>query len=357
VVFVSSDRSEADFTGYYKEMPWLAVPFPRRDVKEALSKKFKVSGIPSLVILDAEANTITTDGRSKVSSDPKGAGFPWKPKPFTEIIGDTFLKGDTKVGKEAIAGKTLGIYFSAHWCPPCRGFTPKLAQHYKTYKERGLPLEIIFSTGDRSESEFKDYYKEMQDAGGDWLAIPWANSAQRSDLDSLFGVGGIPCLVIVDEHGHVINKNARGLVDSDPTGESFPWAPPAVGNLAQPEGLNDTASICVLMEGATPEQQKDIIRHMTSVSERYIAAAKAKSEDPQYLFFTACAADGPVPRIRAMCGLPSDDTLVTLLILDIGDNGAFYKSDEASITEATIEAFIKAYEAKSIARQQLQRPE
>merc|ERR1719159_1649721 len=76
VVFVSSDRSEADFKGYYKEMPWLAVPFARRDVKEALSKKFKVQGIPSLVILDAEANTITTDGRSKVASDPKGDGFP-----------------------------------------------------------------------------------------------------------------------------------------------------------------------------------------------------------------------------------------------------------------------------------------
>jgi len=263
----------------------------------------------------------------------------------------------TKVGKEAIAGKTLGIYFSAHWCPPCRTFTPKLAQHYKAYKEKGLQFEIIFSTGDRSEAEFKDYYKEMQSAGGDWLAIPWAKSAERAGLDSLFGVTGIPCLVIVDEHGRVINKNARGLVDSDPTGESFPWAPPSVGNLAQPEGLNETPSICVLMEGATPEQQKDIVRQMTNVSERYIAAAKAKDEDPQYLFFTACAADGPVPRIRTMCGLPSDDMSVTLLMLDIDDNGAFYKSDEVSITEATIEAFIKAYEAKAIQRQQLQRPQ
>merc|ERR1712110_541325 len=118
-------------------MPWLTVPFSRRDVKEALSKQFKVQGIPTLVILDREGNVITTDGRSKVLSDPKGDAFPWVPKSFSEAIGNSFRKGDAVVGKEAIAGKTLGIYFSAHWCPPCRGFTPTLAKHYKAYKEKG----------------------------------------------------------------------------------------------------------------------------------------------------------------------------------------------------------------------------
>ena len=28
----------------------------------------------------------------------------------------------------------VGIYFSAHWCPPCRGFTPKLAESYLEMK-------------------------------------------------------------------------------------------------------------------------------------------------------------------------------------------------------------------------------
>merc|ERR1711977_662116 len=99
VVFVSSDRSQSDFNSYYKEMPWLAVPFAHRDVKEALSKKFKVQGIPTLVILDAEGNVITKDGRSKVASDPKGAQFPWKPPSFADIIGEKFRRGDTIVGK------------------------------------------------------------------------------------------------------------------------------------------------------------------------------------------------------------------------------------------------------------------
>merc|ERR1719265_2191028 len=144
-----------------------------------------------------------------------GQAFPWKAKPFMEAIGNSFLKGDALVGKDAIAGKTLGIYFSAHWCPPCRGFTPVLAKHYKAYKERGLPFEVLFSTGDRDEASFDAYYKEMIADGGDWLAIPYAESDRRSALDDLFGVSGIPCLVIVDENGVVLNKNARGAVQQD----------------------------------------------------------------------------------------------------------------------------------------------
>jgi len=25
----------------------------------------------------------------------------------------------------------LGLYFSAHWCPPCRAFTPELLKEYR----------------------------------------------------------------------------------------------------------------------------------------------------------------------------------------------------------------------------------
>merc|ERR1712151_774164 len=139
--------------------------------------------------------------------DPAGKNFPCRPKPFVDIIGDKFLKGDSTVGKEALAGKTLGIYFSAHWCPPCRAFTPKLCEKYKAIKEKGLPFEIIFSTGDRDNESFQSYYKEMAGAGGDWLAIPFSDEKRRDALDALFEVQGIPTFVIVAENGKVINKN------------------------------------------------------------------------------------------------------------------------------------------------------
>jgi len=358
VVFVSSDRSDSDFNSYYKEMPWLALPFARRDVKEALSKKFKVQGIPTLVLLDAEGNIITADGRSKIASDPQGAQFPWKPRPFKEMIGDQFRKGDTMVGKEAISGKVLGLYFSAHWCPPCRGFTPQLAEHYKAYKEAGIPFEVIFVTGDRTEKEFNEYFKDMQSAGGDWLALPWSCSAQRDELNSLFEVSGIPCLVIVDENGQVINKNARGAISQDPRGAAFPWAPPLVGDMGAPEGIDESPSVCIFMEMVTSEQQKAITSEMERVAEFHAASAKFKGEDPEFRFFCAKASEGPVPRIRKMCEIPIDDASAPqMLLLDLSDNGGFYKSEETEITGASINAFIKSYQSKTCERQQMKPPQ
>jgi nucleoredoxin len=42
LVFVSSDRSEAEFHEYYNSMPWLALPYQQRDLKEKLSELFQV---------------------------------------------------------------------------------------------------------------------------------------------------------------------------------------------------------------------------------------------------------------------------------------------------------------------------
>ena len=68
------------------------------------------------------------------------------------------------------------MYFSAHWCPPCRGFTPKLAEWYNNFKKlpNGDKLEIVFVSSDRDEKTFKEYYAEMP-----WLALPYADRDKK----------------------------------------------------------------------------------------------------------------------------------------------------------------------------------
>lgn len=80
IIWVSSDRSDEDFYKYFAKMPWLAVPFPvASSVLQKLAPKYKVEGIPYLVILDGTTGEIVTlDGLDNVLNDPYGLSFPWK---------------------------------------------------------------------------------------------------------------------------------------------------------------------------------------------------------------------------------------------------------------------------------------
>jgi thiol-disulfide isomerase/thioredoxin len=43
-----------------------------------------------------------------------------------------------------------GSSLAAHWCPPCRGFTPKLADYYRKVTGDDKNLEIVYVSFDRS---------------------------------------------------------------------------------------------------------------------------------------------------------------------------------------------------------------
>jgi len=62
-VFVSLDRDDASFNEYFQKMPWASLPFDNESstVKKNLSESLKVSGIPSLVVLDAKTGYFITD--------------------------------------------------------------------------------------------------------------------------------------------------------------------------------------------------------------------------------------------------------------------------------------------------------
>jgi len=114
-------------------------------------------------------------------------------------------------GADALAGKkVVGIYFSAHWCPPCRTFTPVLKDFYEALVEQGCELEMVFVSSDRSQADMAAY---MTEAHGDWLAVPHGSPAAQQ-LSSQFQVSGIPTLVFLRADGTVVEREGRGLVTS-----------------------------------------------------------------------------------------------------------------------------------------------
>jgi nucleoredoxin len=346
VVFVSSDRDEAAFTEYANEQPWLALPYDKRDLKTCLSKRFKVSGIPTLVILDGTTGEVVTkDGREAVSEDPTGVNFPWKPPTFWEALGDTFLKGTdgetVEVEELKGEGKVIGLYFSAHWCPPCRAFTPQLVKSY-TEHLKAKNLEIIFVSSDRDSKAFQEYFATMP-----WLAIP-NGDPRKAKLSKIFDVSGIPSFVLVDAAtGATINANARGKISSDPTGAEFPYHPKAFGDLEDPDGINDELSLCVMLEGCDEATTSAAVAALESVA----AASKAAKEDTN--FYVAEKAGDLATRIRDMTELGKAGATPQMLLMDIPDEGGYYVSDAKEVTKETIAAFIDAYKAKSLTRQQL----
>merc|ERR1712144_166571 len=94
---------------------------------------------------------------------------------------------------EVLAGKEFVVlYFSAHWCPPCRGFTPHFAEWYKNGGSE--KCEVVFVSWDQEEDSFNDYFSSMP-----WTAVCY--DGPRNDVAGSNGipnVGGIPSVVVMN---------------------------------------------------------------------------------------------------------------------------------------------------------------
>ncbi|XP_035690960.1 nucleoredoxin-like [Branchiostoma floridae] len=346
IIFVSSDKDQASFDEYYATMPWLALPYPDRDTKAKLSKKFKVQGIPTFVILDAcTGKVITKDGRLRVSEDPVGAFFPWHPPPLSEILQGKLLRRNEDTTEEVdistLAGKPVGLYFSAHWCPPCRKFTPVLAKAYQKIKEDNKDFEIIFASSDRLEDSFNDYFKTMP-----WLALPYEDP-RKTTLSQMYGITGIPTLIIVEnlQTGKIITKEGREAVGSDPEGKEFPWMSKPLNLLDQQHAgtLNRETSVILFTDGSD-KGLEDAKQALQQIADESYAKATEKGDDPEMYFFYA-GEDDLVDSLRDFANL--DDREPQLVVLDIPDQ-KIYVCPEEEITQEVAKAFIDQYLAGSL---------
>merc|ERR1712146_599260 len=119
---------------------------------------------------------------------------------------NSLAKNLTKNGKKSTANLVMGkravlIYFSAHWCPDCRGFTPILAKAYRMYTAVMKDVEVVFVSKDHDDKAFNEYFREMP-----WTAIPF-QSAKIRELSNKYRVDWIPQLVVLDADGDEVTNN------------------------------------------------------------------------------------------------------------------------------------------------------
>ncbi len=134
------------------------------------------------------------------AEETAGTAKPWYEETFSKL---TNAAGED-VPVANLKDKIVGVYFSASWCPPCRGFTPQLVKFYNqgAGKEN---FEIVFVSSDKTADDMKNYMKKDSMP---WKAIPFGD-ASAGALKRKLGIRGIPTLVIYGSDGKIISRNAR----------------------------------------------------------------------------------------------------------------------------------------------------
>jgi len=108
-----------------------------------------------------------------------------------------------KVPVSELVGKTVILYFSAKWCPPCRDFLPTLVKEYKKIKEKHSDFEIIFISFDRDQSSYDEFFSDMP-----WLALPLGDE-RKELLMKKFRIRGIPSLIVIGPSGLTLTRDAK----------------------------------------------------------------------------------------------------------------------------------------------------
>jgi nucleoredoxin len=337
LVFCSLDNDEEEYKEYTATMPWLCMPFDAPESK-VLARKYKADGIPHLVILNGDGEVITMEGTGEVMDDSEGKNFPWKPKSFRELwTAENVLVNKEPVTSSTLKDKHLMLYFSASWCPPCRMFTPKLSEAYTKMKALGHDFELLFISSDRDQDSFDEYYKKMS-----FGALPFEHRELKSALSKKFGVSGIPKLIMLgpeDENGErpLINDSVRSFIESSDFGD-FPFHKKNYGDVENGEGLNENMALIIFHENGDDDEQDQTKALVKDVAEKL----KERDGDGAMDVFWALSPGGIGQQIRKLTKLPAVEEAedAAMIILDIPDNGGYYKSNVTDLDAEKVMAFI-----------------
>jgi nucleoredoxin len=341
VIFISSDKEQSQFDEYHATMPWPALDFADRELKNNLALKFRITGIPSLLVFDPSGALITSEGVQSFMEDEECTAVPWRPKPFSELAAGPLVRPDGSSAPdfaEATKGKVVAIYFSAHWCGPCKAFTPRLTETYKLLQEKGKNFEVIFVSSDRDPKAFADYHATMP-----WLAVPFEDSARRAALSRHFEVRGIPSLVILGEDGTVSRKAGRAVIMKDPRGEAFPWIPQPIEELDDPNPINEGPCLVVFADGSKCPPGEELIATLTPGAQRVTRGGAAYAEDDtEVTLFVASEDDGLIESVRGFAKIKESDE-PRFVLFDVPQQVKYVLPEGTAATAEEIERIVTAY--------------
>jgi nucleoredoxin len=251
-----------------------------------------------------------------MANEPAPPAAEWKLSvQLCEVLAQIVTGKIVSTGTNEGSATVTALYFGGEWCAACRRFVPILASAYhRALKGKGL--EIVYISRDEDEPAFNAYFKTMP-----WRAVPFANQQLRYALDAKFEVNTYPAMVLIGEDGGVISRSGCSDVEADPSGNLFPWRPPAFVDLAEStvhrgtdlmdpfDWAEKVPSLVVLCESASAAERQDAEKALTTVAKR---VNRTREEVGLFLSAHMCP-EGQI--LRKLVGL-EDDGRPQLLLLD-----------------------------------------
>ena len=100
-------------------------------------------------------------------------------------------------------GQYVLIDFWASWCGPCIGSFPFMKELYASYKDRGLVFLGVSCDKNRDA-----WLKALEKHQLPWTAL--RSPARKGDACELYGVTGIPAVILINPDGKVLSTDLEG---------------------------------------------------------------------------------------------------------------------------------------------------
>ena len=122
-----------------------------------------------------------------------------------ELAKDLKTSKGSKAKIDNLEVKTVILYFTASWCPPCNKFTPSVVKFLEANKG---DVEVIVISRDRTKDAATSYLKKKK--ADDFHMILPGKVSDKISQD--FGVRGIPSVFVVNKEGKVVSKDGVGPI-------------------------------------------------------------------------------------------------------------------------------------------------